>query len=84
MQLPSDNYLKWFDKHGQSRPSHQPHIREDEIPSNMEKIMPTKWHQEGNQLIGITPDGTRVVQTIPTNYLLQGTDKKGLPTFTKL
>lgn len=80
----NENYLKWFDKHGKDRPKHQPHGTEEEIERSIIKLMPSKWKQEGNQLIGEVADGTRVVQTIPTNYLLTGTDDGGLPTFKKL
>jgi hypothetical protein len=80
----NENYLKWFDKHGKERPSHVPHGTEEDIRKNMVKLMPTKWVQQGNQLIGTTEDGVRIVQSIPTDHLLSGTDDRGLPTFTKI
>jgi len=80
----SDSYLKWFDKHGKPRPAHSEHVREEDIQRNMVKLIPHTWKQEGNRLIGYVDGGTKISQTIPTNYLLIGTDDKGLPIFKKL
>lgn len=54
------------------------HGTEEAIRDKMEKLQPTTWRQEGNKLIGKTPQG-ELVNFIPTNYLLQGTDDDGLP-----
>lgn len=72
-----------YEKLGVKPPTTSPHGTEAEIKSNMIKMTPTKWRQEGNQLIGESELGV-VAQTIPTDYILQGTDEKGLPILVKL
>ena len=76
--------LKWYDKHGKTRPDHQAHLRDDQISDSIQKLTPHTWRQEGNKLIGEVADGTRFVQTIPTDRLLSGVDDDGLPTFRKV
>ncbi len=60
-----------------------PHGTPDDISNEMKKLMPSSWHLQGNKLIGKTEMGT-LVQTIPTDYILTGTDSSGLPVFTKV
>ena len=57
-----------------------PHGSDKDIREYLTPEMPTRWIQEGNQLIGESEKG-RFVQNIPTNKLLVGTDSKGLPIF---
>lgn len=64
-------------------PSATPHFSEDEILSNMKQLKPNTWKLEGNRLIGKTELGT-LVQTIPTDVVLTGTDSNGLPVFKKI
>lgn len=71
---------KDFEELGIPAPTSDPHGTEQDIQKNMTRLMPTSWRQEGNQLIGETSMG-RLVQTIPTNKILVGTDDKGLPIF---
>lgn len=59
------------------------HITEDELAQNMKQLKPNSWTLKGNQLEGMTDMG-RLVQTIPTDYILEGTDDEGLPVFRKV
>lgn len=68
---------------GVTPPSATAHITDEEITKNMRQLLPNSWHLEGNQLIGQTEMG-RLVQSIPTNYICEGTDDKGLPILTKI
>ena len=54
------------------------HTTEEDIAKNMKQLKPNQWRLEGNKLIGETEMGT-LVQFIPTDYILTGTDDKGLP-----
>lgn len=57
-----------------------PHGSDKDIRDYLTPEMPTRWIQEGNQLIGESEKG-RFVQTIPSDKLLVGTDAQGLPIF---
>ncbi len=81
--LYTDSHLGWFDKIGAERPEHIGHIKEDEIDKAMTRLMPNSWRLEGNMLIGQTEVGP-LHQTIDPNYILTGTDDKGLPVFQKI
>lgn len=59
------------------------HGTEDDIRDKLVKLKPTVWRQEGNKLIGKTQMGT-LVNFIPTDYILQGTDEDGNPILEKL
>ena len=59
------------------------HVTEEEMIANMKKLKPKTWILRGNQLEGMTEVG-KLVQTIPTDYILKGTDEKGLPIFEKI
>lgn len=67
----------------QAPPDTFPHVTEEEIWANMKRLQPTSWTLEGNILIGMTEQG-RLVQRIPTDYILEGTDEQGLPMFKKV
>lgn len=69
-----------FEQMGITPPRVTPHGNDRDIRDYLTPEMPTRWIQEGNQLIGESEKG-RFVQTIPTNKLLVGTDEKGLPIF---
>ena len=64
-------------------PTRDPHGTLDEISDKMLKLMPHSWKLEGNLLKGQTEMG-ELVQRIPTDYILIGTDSKGLPKFQKI
>ena len=72
-----------FRKLGVPLPTATTHGTEDEIKEQMSKYKPTSWELQGNQLIGHTEMG-KVVQTIPTDYICHGIDKKGLPILKKV
>ena len=79
-----EDQLKWFDKQGKARPGTTAHgVTSDNINEHMRKLMPNKWRLEGNKLIGETEMGP-LVQTIPTDVILAGTDDKGLPIFAQV
>ena len=79
----SDQELKQFDRLGINRPSHFAHGTEDDIRANLKELRPKSWRLEGNRLIGETEMGP-LVQMIPTDYILKGTDDKGLPILEKI
>lgn len=80
----SEDQLKWYDRVNKARPTHIPHgLNADNIHEHMRKLMPRSWRLEGNTLIGMTEMGP-LVQKIPTDYILVGTDNKGLPIFEKV
>lgn len=80
----SEDQLKWYDKVGKARPTHIPHgITSENINEHMKRLMPNKWELKGNLLIGETEMGP-LVQRIPTDYILTGTDDQGYPIFAKV
>ena len=70
-------------KYDLPEPAATPHGTPDAIKGEMKQLMPNSWRLEGNKLIGKTEMGN-LVQTIPTDYILSGTDNAGLPVFTKV
>lgn len=64
-------------------PEAHPHGSDDEIRANMNRLLPNSWKLEGDQLKGMTSMG-ELVQKIPTDYILTGVDKNGMPTFKKV
>lgn len=64
-------------------PTAEEHGTEEEIRANMKQLLPRSWKLAGNTLIGETEVGP-LVQTIPTDYILTGTDKAGLPIFKRI
>lgn len=79
----SDGYLDWHRRHGVELPDYQAHGTEEEIRNKMKKLLPNEWKLEGNKLKGKTEMG-ELVQVIPTDYILKGTDDDGLPVFEKV
>lgn len=79
----NDNEKEMYERWGKNPPTHDPHGTAEDIKENMKPLRPTKWRQEGNKLIGDTEMG-RVVQFVPTDMILQGTDEKGLPILKKV
>jgi hypothetical protein len=79
-----DKTLQEFDKWKKSRPETISHgLSNDDIMSHMKQLRPNAWHLKGNELIGDTDFGA-LVQRIPTNYILIGSDDEGLPIFRKI
>lgn len=70
-------------KLGAAPPVAIPHMTEEEIAKNMKQLKPNQWKLEGNKLVGETEMG-KLVQFVPTDYILTGTDENGLPTFRKV
>lgn len=79
----NDNEKEMYERWGKTPPSHEPHGTPEEIAKNMIELKPTEWKQQGNKLIGETPMG-KLVQYIPTNLILKGTDPQGLPILEKV
>lgn len=80
----SESQLKWYDRINQARPTHIAHgVNAEDLSEHMKELKPNQWRLEGNQLIGMTDMG-ELVQNIPTDYILTGTDDKGLPVFEKV
>lgn len=83
MNLPSKDELEMYRRWGAEPPSHDEHGTIEEIREKMVKAEATAWVQHGNELIAMTNHGP-VTQLIPTDYIMTGVDKKGLPTFKKV
>lgn len=82
--MPSKNEEdSFYTKRGVTPPSRQPHTTIEEIVANMKPLKPTNWRQAGNLLIADTAMG-ELVNYLPTDYLLDGTDDKGLPILRKI
>lgn len=79
----NDKQDKDLAKWGQAPAKHLPHGTDQEIRDQLVPMKITKWRQEGNKLIGESDVG-RVVNPIPTNMMLKGTDDKGMPILVKL
>ena len=83
MRLPSKDELEMYQRWGAEAPSHDEHGTIEDILERMEHASVTEWRMEGNELHAQTNHGP-VVQTIPTDYILFGTDAEGLPVFKKV
>lgn len=75
--------LKQFQKWGKEPPTRDVHGTPEEIANNMRRLLPNTWRMEGNKLIGETDMG-QLVQFIPTDVVLTGVTKDGLPKFEKI
>lgn len=64
-------------------PTRELHGTPDDIRGNLKSINPRNWRQQGDKLIAETDIGP-LINFLPTNIQLQGTDEDGLPTFKKL
>ena len=80
---PDDKTAKEFSKWGKEPPRSYSHGTIEDIRGNLKRLQPNSWRLEGNKLIGQTEMG-ELVQFIPTNYILEGTDDQGLPKLVKL
>lgn len=72
-----------FQDWGVTPPKVTPHGMPEDIRGNLTKLMPNKWRLSGNTLIGESEQGV-IKQTIPTDYILTGSDMNGLPVFKKI
>lgn len=86
-EKPSYDRDNWYDRHGISRPTHIPFMTDEELEKKFAQIRSStvhgNWTQQGNRLT-CNKCELRHSDIIPTNYLLQGTDERGLPIFKKL
>lgn len=74
----------WYRKHNVEPPGKTAHgITPDEIQEKLIPLKPHSWRLEGNKLIAKTDMG-ELINFIPTDYILTGTDENGLPTFRKI
>ena len=81
--MQDEKVLKEFAKWGVEPPSSERHGTDEDIRSQMVKLLPNRWRLEGNKLTGDTEHG-ELVQFIPTDYICEGMDDKGLPILTKV
>lgn len=76
--------IKNFQDWGQPLPTRDAHVTEDEVQSELgKKVQPTNWRMQGNKLMADVPGGV-MVQYLPTDYILKGTDETGLPILVKI
>lgn len=73
-----------FRKLGAEPPRAQAHGTEEYLETRREPLKVIKWELQGNNLIGITAEGVRMAQQIPTDLILTGTDDKGQPILQKI
>lgn len=73
----------FFRRFNMPAPSTISHGLEEDIKEKLTELKPNSWRLEGNKLIGETEMGP-LVNFIPTNYILEGTDDNGLPIFRNL
>jgi hypothetical protein len=73
-----------FRKLGVEPPQAQAHGTEEYIESRMTPLKVKKWELNGNTLVGITEEGVRMAQQIPTDMILTGTDDEGMPILEKI
>lgn len=64
-------------------PTREPHGRDEDIRANMRPANPRNWRLEGNILKADTDFGP-YAHPIPTDYVMDGTDERGLPILRKL
>lgn len=79
----NDNEREMYERWGKNPPTHIPHGEPDDIEKNLKAPITREWRQEGNTLLCKTDLG-EIAQIIPTDMMLVGTDKKGLPILKKM
>lgn len=86
MSIFDNKRIQEYQRWGVEPPSHDPHgIDTDELLRKLKEhtARASSWHMEGNILVAYTDIG-EVRQTIPTDYICLGMDKKGLPILKKI
>lgn len=73
----SEQQLKEFEQWGVTPPISAQH------DTNLRRMAPRNWRQEGNRLIAETDMG-ELTQFIPTDVMLEGIDANGLPKLRKI
>lgn len=80
----SDYYRKVLNTPAPSAESHEVvDTFENPLGDRLSQLLPNSWRLEGNELIGQTELG-ELRQRISTDYILTGTDEKGLPKFRRV
>lgn len=78
----------WYEAHGVENPKHEPHLTEDRLEEIFDKMRAPNvhgnWKQKGNILECHKCPNVHATEPIDPNYLLTGTDSKGLPMLRKL
>lgn len=64
-------------------PQSFPHGTDDDIRKHMQVATAKRWFQRGNELVAETDLG-EVINFLPTDIMLKGTDDNGLPILEKL
>lgn len=87
MQLPSRKELKDFERWHKTPPSLKSHGLEDSpehpLSEQLLEAHPRNWKLQGNELLCDTDFGP-LRQRIPTDYIMKGLDKAGLPNLVKV
>jgi hypothetical protein len=78
-----NNPNAFYERHGKTPPSQDFHGSIDDLKKNLKPVEVSNWRMEGNQLIGETSFG-RVVNNLPTGYIMTGVDDHGKPIFEKI
>jgi hypothetical protein len=72
-----------YDALGVSAPEHLAHGTDEDIRAHLQIVKPIRWFQRGNELVAETDLG-EVVNFLPTNYMLSGTDRDNRPILIKI
>lgn len=79
--LPTKQYEDW----GVEPPTRESHGNVDDIAAALAaKQVRHEWRQQGSRLFCIACPNEHGTEGVFTNYLLQGTDAKGLPILKKV
>lgn len=74
---------RFYIRHGVAPPSHEAHGTQEELASQLGPQQHGQWKQQGNIITcGRCP--TPHSAAIPVDYILSGTDSKGLPILDKI
>lgn len=78
----------WYDRNGVARPDVSEHMTEEKLVEIFDKLRKETvhgdWIQDGNRLVCRKCNPQHASEPIPIDYLLQGTDDRGLPLLKKL
>ena len=73
----------FYEKHGKTPPSQEIHGSIEDIRKYQKPMEISNWRMQGNQLMGDTGFG-KVVNNIPTDYIMVGVDNDGKPILEKI
>lgn len=60
------------------------HGTEEDLDAKRTPLKVVDWKLQGNTLIGVTADGIKMAQQIPTDYICLGMDDNGKPILKKI